>query len=287
VKLIKKSRNLVFRHLVDRGATIDKVVISATGQLNDIFRECELVNVKPKSIYHPGGHYAGCIFADWRVTKNPVSIHHGRMVKFKNVPPLRFTMQSENVPLTAAQVYLLIWRCTRDSPELTVSSLELTFDFTGTSIFELDRQLFHRARQVKTLTDKRGWTTIYIGSPRSSLQVRIYQKTASVVRLEFVLRRGFLAKHGINRPEDVLLLRKIDVWRLVSLRQFSRSRAKRVAQNLKSRTDRRLIADWPHNWRSKETLLRVLKRNHVPTDAVFRRTRLQKRLQQMQRRLVW
>jgi hypothetical protein len=111
VNRIIKPQQRIFSDLINNRATIDKVVISATGKLNDTFREHELVNVKPKSIFHPGGHYAGCIFGDWRVTRNPVSIHHGRMVKFKNVPPLRFTMQSDSVPLTAAQVYLLVWRC--------------------------------------------------------------------------------------------------------------------------------------------------------------------------------
>jgi hypothetical protein len=287
VKRIGKPRQHIFPDLVNNRASIDKIVISASGELNETFREKELVNINPKSIFHPGGHYAACIFGVWRVTRNPVSIHHGRMVKFKNVPPLRFTMQSENVPVTAAQVNLFVKKCTSASPELTVSSLELTFDFTGTSVEDIGGQLIHRAKQVKTLTDERGWKTIYVGSPRSSWQVRIYQKTASVVRLEFVLRRGFLSRHGITRPEDVLLLRRIDVWRLVSFRQFSHSRAKRVARNLKSRTDRRLIGDWPQTWRSKESLLQVLKRNRISADTVFRRTSLQARLRQMQRRLVW
>jgi len=112
VKKIRKPSQRVFSDLVDKRSTLDKIALSVNGQLNETFREEELVNVNPKSIFRPGGHYAGCIFAAWALNGNLVSIHHGRMVKFKNVPQLRFTMQSEKIPLTAAQVYLLIRRCT-------------------------------------------------------------------------------------------------------------------------------------------------------------------------------
>jgi hypothetical protein len=145
--------------------------------------------------------------------------------------------------LVPPQVYLLTLRCTRSSPELTVSALELTFDFTGTSIDEVRQLPIHRAKGVRVLIDGRGWQTIYIGSPRSAWQVRIYQKTKSVVRLEFVLRRRFLSRHGIKRPEDVLLLRRINVWALLSLRRFSRSRAERVTRNWQNRAARRLVLD--------------------------------------------
>jgi hypothetical protein len=117
VKKIKKPKRRVFSHLVNKTAIVDKIVLSVDGELNETFREEELVNVNPKSIFHPGGLYAGCIFAVWSLTGNPVSIHHGKMANFANVPPLRFTMQSENIPLTAAQVQLLARRCTCKLPK--------------------------------------------------------------------------------------------------------------------------------------------------------------------------
>ena len=209
------------------------------------------------------------------------------MVRFKNVPPLRFTLQSQHIPLTAAQVYLLTWRCTCKAPELTVSSVELTFDFTGTSIEKIRTQLIHRAQRVTLLIDGRGWQTIYVGSPRSAWQVRIYQKAATVLRLEFVLRRGFLSRHGIHRPEDVLLLRKIKIWELLSLRRFSRSRADRATEKWKNRTARRLVLDWFEDGRSRKSLLQVLRWNRVPANSVFCKTRLQRRLEAMHRRLIW
>lgn|GEM_PF-3568749 len=277
----------VFTDLVNRRAFIDKVVVSATGNLNATFRTDELGNLNSKSIYRPGGHYAACIFADWQLTGNPISIHHGKMVNFPNVPPLRFTMQSEASPMTAAQVNLFAYRCTAMPPKLTVSSLELTFDFTGSKLDRLKRLLIHAARKVTTLCDDRGWQTVYVGSARSAWQVRIYQKTKSVIRCEFILRRRFLARHGIHRPEDVLLLRRVDVWKLVSFRRFSCTRASRATRNWKNRTARRLVLDWYKDHRSRESLLHVLKGNSVPARAVFRRTRVQKMLKRMQQRLIW
>src|ERR1035441_10939293 len=100
----------VFPYLVDRAAIVDKIVVSVTGKLNETFRDNELLHVDPKSIFHDGGFYAGCIFAKWWLTRNPVKIHHGRMTRFKNVPPLRFTMQSEMIPVTAGQGQLFINR---------------------------------------------------------------------------------------------------------------------------------------------------------------------------------
>lgn len=287
VKKIRKPSQRIFSDLVDERSTIDKIAVSVHGKLNETFRENELVKVNPKSIFRLGGHYAGCIFAHSCLTGNPLSIHHGKMVGFKNVPPLRFTMQSEHIPLTAAQVYLLTWRCTCEAPELTVSSLELTFDFTGTSIAKIREQLIQRAQRVTLLTDERGWQTIYVGSPRSAWQARIYQKTKSVVRLEFMLRRRFLSRHGIHRPEDVLLLRQIKIWELLSLRRFSRSRASRVTRNWKNRTARRLVLDWFRDGRPRASLLQVLKWNRVQAHSVFRRTNLQKQLEMMQRCLIW
>ena len=129
--------------------------------------------------------------------------------------------------------------------QIRVSQVEFTFDVTGATIDYVHEHLVHGARNdVKVLSDGER-QTIYVGSPRSAWQVRIYQKRCRVVRLEFVLRRAFLSRHGINQPEDLLLLRKLNVWKLISIRSSS------------------------------------------PSGSTQRRTRLQKKLEAMQRRFVW
>src|SRR5438876_5707013 len=110
------------------------------------------------------------------------------------------------MPLTAAQARLMISRATGERSSMQVSMLELTFDVTGVQVQQLRKRAIHRAHITRTLVDDQGRSTLYVGSPRSSWQVRIYDKTSSVVRIEFVLRRSFLSKHKINTPEDIVLL---------------------------------------------------------------------------------
>ena len=283
----KKPREHVFSHTVDQAAIIDKIVLSANGKLNETFRESALRNVDSKSILHPGGHYAACIFGNQRLTGNPVSIHHGKAINFENIPNALFTAHSENIPLTGAQVQLLVEACMADSTDIGVSSLELSFDFTGETFEQIKNNLIHRAHRVVVLTDERGWQTLYVGSPRSSWQIRIYQKTDSALRLEFILRRGFLKRCGINRPQDVLTLRKLNVWRLLCVRRFSRTSAKRITRRWKDSAERRAVMNWSDTGRSRKKLLRILKANKTPARLIFRRTSLQKRLEAMQRRLIW
>ena len=128
---------------VNKVAIIDKAVISSNGNLNTTFRDEELADVVSKSIYRNDGLYAACIFANWPLTDNPLSIHHGKTKRFKNVPALRFTMRSENSPITCAQTVLLIKKCTQDFTRVTnsLSSVELTFDVTGTTVKYIRRHL--------------------------------------------------------------------------------------------------------------------------------------------------
>lgn len=178
VKLSKPS-SPVFPHLVDKTATVDKIVVSVTGKLKEHFCKNELLNVKRESIFHPGDLYGGCIFAQWGMTKNSVLVHHGRLVRFKNVPPQLVTMHSETIPVTAAQIKLFIKSCMEEDPGpvISVSSLELTFDVTDAEVEYIRQNLIHRAQGgERSLFDEWSNQTIYVGSPRSAWQVRIYQK---------------------------------------------------------------------------------------------------------------
>ena len=114
----------------------------------------------------------------------------------------------------------LVERLTLES-QIRVSQVELTFDVTGTTIDYVRQHLIHRAQSDARVLSDGERITIYVGSPRSAWQVRIYEKTITVLRLEFILRRSFLSRHGINKPEDLLLLRKLKVWDLLSIRRFS------------------------------------------------------------------
>jgi hypothetical protein len=170
---------------------------------------------------------------------------------------------------------------------MSVSALELTFDVTDISLEYVRDNLIHRAaRAVNTLRDERGYGTTYVGSPRSAWQVRIYQKNKSVVRIEFILRKSFLSKYGIQRLEDVVLLSRINIWRLLSVREFSRSKALLATAKLNNLV-REIVLDSARFNRPRDTVLFILRRNRIKPTLVYRRTNLQKKLETMQHRLIW
>jgi hypothetical protein len=171
--------------------------------------------------------------------------------------------------------------------QIRVSLVEFSFDVTGVTIDYVLWRIIHRARgDVRILSDGER-ITIYVGSPRSAWQVRIYQKTPSVLRIEFILRRSFLSRHGINTPEDLLLLRKLNVWDLLSVRRFSASSAARVTRTWNNAIGKELVRTWGEYRRPLRSLPRILRNHGVDPHLVLRRTRLQKKLQEMQERLLW
>jgi len=241
----KKPSSRVFSWAVDKVAFIDKIVVGVNDERNPNFQE-ELQHHESFGIYTPDSLYSRAASGILWLSGNRVDLVYGKKKQFRNVPALKITMHSERIPVTAAQVKLLVGKLIVNSGRVRVSQLEFTYDFTGVSIEYVLAHLIHRAKTaVKVLSDGKR-KTIYVGSPRSAWQGRIYQKTDSVLRLEFILRRSFLSRHGINQPEDLLLLRKLNVWKLMSVRRLS---------------------------------------THNP--GVLRRTRLQRKLEAMQRRFVW
>jgi hypothetical protein len=284
-----KSRSLSsrhFPHLVNTAAFIDTVGFSIDGKLADAYEQ-ELIESKDTGILHPGVVYSRCIFARAWLTGNPVTIHHGRVKKFRNVALLKFTIRSEKVPVTGAQTILLIRKVAARNSKPSASYVEVTFDLSGVEFESIRRRVFHRAHGVRLLQDEKGRQTLYIGSPKSSWQIRIYQKTETVVRIEFVFRRSFLSRHGINRPEEIALLQRLNIWSFFSLRRFSRTQAKQLMRKSHKSKLRKLLAVWMRSNRPSEDLISTLRRNRIDPRRVFRKTSLQEMLERMQRRLVW
>jgi hypothetical protein len=216
----RKPSTRIFYWAVDGAAYLHQVVVSISAELKEGFDD-ELQRVKKQGIFRPGATYARSVRAFLWPTGNFVEVLHGRIKKFRNVPTIQIKMRSEGIPVTAAQVKYLIRKLVLGDARVRVSKVEFTFDVTAASIEYVLVHLVHSAR-----TSPRVWSdgerkTIYVGSPRSAWQVCIYEKTDTVLRLEFILRRSFLSRHGINRPEDLLILRKLNVWKLMSIRRPS------------------------------------------------------------------
>jgi hypothetical protein len=286
-KKARQPETRIFPWNVDWAAFLDKIVLSIDGQLKQDFAQ-HLLDVKSTGIFHPGTIYSRRVSGIFSLTGNPGILRYGKAKKFQNVPDVQLIIQSQSMPVTAAQSTFLVKQLTQNLAQITVSSLEMTFDVRGTTVGYLRRHLIHRAKSPVRSLGKGKRKTLYVGSVRSAWQARIYQKRREVVRLEFILRRAFLSKNGINQLEDVLLLRKLKIWDLLSIRRFSASSAARVTRTWKKNPwGKQIVRTWGPYGRALGALPPILRNNGVHPNRVLRRTRLQRRLAAMQRRFVW
>jgi len=125
---------------------------------------------------------------------------------------MRLVLLSESAPLTLAQASLAEECLLRRGFRGGVSSLELTFDVWDTTVQDFRRKLLIGSRSFREFQDPAGRQTLYLRTPTSPWQLRVYQKTQSIVRLEFILRLPFLRAHDIHQPLDVLRLAKLELW---------------------------------------------------------------------------
>jgi hypothetical protein len=281
-----KPSSRVFSLTVDKAAFVDRIVVGVGSALKENF-DTELLDPISTGIFRPGSLHSRRVSGRCPTTENPVTVVYGRTRKFKNLPEALFGVRSERVPATGAQVKWLLQRITRKSPAHYVSSLELTFDIRDVSPAYIARHLIKRARgEVRTVSDGKR-DTLYIASPRSAWEVRVYEKRQDVLRIEFVLRRTFLARHGINSLEDVIALRRLPIWNLFSIRRFSETCAWKVTKNWDNDVARELVVTWGQYRYQFDGLSRLLQEHRVDPRLVLRRAEVQRRLEQMQRRFIW
>jgi hypothetical protein len=216
----------VFGHTTDRAAFIDRVDLGIWGKRRTWPLPWMVTIDRNFPIGGPKSMYARCVDGFCPVTGNPFQEKYGVMRWPDRVPERRLTLRSQRTPLSGAQVELVSRSLMRKGFRSQVSQAEMTFDFTGTSIGFIKRHLLTTARRFQSYRDELGRETYYVGGFKSPWQVRIYQKRDDVVRFEFIFRREFLRNKGISRPHELVLLRKIDLNRLVWLREKGALEAK-------------------------------------------------------------
>lgn len=167
----------------------------------------------------------------------------------------------------------------------SVCSVELTFDLTGTTVAFFTRHLYTTAKTFNLVTDARGHQTFYVGCARSPWQLRIYDKTADVVRFEFVFRRAFLRRHSIERPCELLLLRTIDLGRMVRLLRLDRRRIREIESEIGDYQRRALCT--LARWSTTKQFSALLKERGIRRPDFFTPCALERKLRLMQRRLIW
>jgi hypothetical protein len=276
----------VFQHLADQASFIDKVVLSLWGDRRARPSECvQLGSTRP--IGGKERQYARSLAGICVATGNAIELRYGRLVPYDRVPPLRLALRSVAMPLTGAQVEMVSRSLIRQGFRGHVAILELTSDITRTSVSDLRQQLFTRARYVRELHDEYGRRTLYVGSPHSGWQLRVYDKTDSIVRVEFVLRLPFLQAHGIRRPEGVLDLARFELSHLVCFREFSQDRLAAALSGVEGGWRKQIVLEWPRR-RPLQMLAQILRKDYkIDPTPLLQHSPVQLLLREMQRKLVW
>jgi len=115
-----------------------------------------------------------------------------------------------------------------------IASLEVTFYTDRIPQARFARHLCSRARE-RTYRDKNGKTTIYGGSTRGPWDLRLYEKTDSIVRVEFILRSSSLRALSIRKPQDLLLVKSAQLWQKVGFHEVNSSKLQLLPQRVRKR----------------------------------------------------
>ena len=162
----------------------------------------------------------------------------------------------------------------------------MTIDLTGTSVDFFKKHLQTTARRFRTLRDTVGRKTYYVGAPGSHWQLKIYQKRPAVVRFEFTLRIAFLQKCGLRRPHELVLLRNIDLTRLVWLQEVDQSKLKVGDEGRLGNNQNRALRSWAQCLSTRQ-FSKALKDWGIARRDLLVPCALEWKIRRLQRRLMW
>jgi hypothetical protein len=276
----------VFPHIVDEAAFFDRVEFGLWGDRRlQIF---PTLKIKPSiAIGGEGRSYGRSIHGMCLSTGNPFEFRYGRLKRWPNLAPFRLILRSDATPLTGSQVALVARSLLRQGYREYASRLELTFDVTEFPLSYFWKHWFSRSHLTKEFYDREGHETFYIGGPRSPWQLCVYHKTESVVRIEFKLRSVFLAAHGISHAEDLLRLRDVDVWDLVSFPEFHEPSLSSTLDASRNFLGRDLLLQSPHRWPIQTLIGFLRRRGHINPAGLIRPSPAQWQLRRMQTNMIW
>jgi hypothetical protein len=222
------------------------------------------------------------------VTQNPVDFYYGKFDANKSrgarISPCRLSMRSNRTPLTFAELSSAIDAFVHRGSRKEVGLVELSFD-TNLCFGNVCRDLFTSARYRRDCESGR-WKTIYVGSPRSHWQVRIYEKISGITRVEFVLRTRALRSLGVEQAHELLRLRTADLFELVSWREFDGiATAVQLGRTVPEPQLHACLALLRRNTSCLEKLIRG--EYHILTADLLRPSIVEQTLRSMQERLIW
>jgi hypothetical protein len=221
----------VFPGIVDNKAFLDKIAVSINGKRRDS-PQLELRRRVNRPIGGSGGNYARMEQAIFAQSGNPFDLVYGPKRLEGILPALVLNLRSEGSPLTVGEIENLIDGYCEKGWTASVSLVELTFDFTGLSTEWFRFTVFSSAYKFLTLQDKNGAETHYFGGRTSPVQVKVYEKTKKVTRLEFTLRRLSLRQQGITEPSELKKLRTVDFRDRLWLRELDQDALKSLERSV-------------------------------------------------------
>jgi hypothetical protein len=168
-----------------------------------------------------------------------------------------------------------------------VTYAELTFDLTGTPFEYFRKHVLTPARRQRELGDTFTGRTLYLGSPHSPWQVKVYEKTDQIIRVEYVFRLDFLRTQAIHQVDDLLKLRNLDLSRFAMFYDISQAALDQGIAKIKDEKCKKMLSEWPRRHRSLQVLAQTLSYHHIPRVGIFRESAVSAKLREMQRNLVW
>jgi len=219
----------VFPIVVDKSAFIDTLKLGIWGERRPEPMG-EIVGRENKPIGGKLSKYGRLDRGTFASTGNRYELVYGPRRKF--LPLTMLALRSDQTLVTRENTIEVFNALCQGVKRVTVSQLELTFDLSGRSVKQLDQMIFTSARRFRTLEDEYGRQTFYIGAPTGRWQVRVYEKTTNITRLEFILRRTFLRQRRVSRVEDIDLLRYLDFADCVFLQKPNTYALKTISNDL-------------------------------------------------------
>lgn len=279
----------VFPEVLNRHAFFDKVVVSVWGEKKEVSGP-HVRDAVNHAIGGEGRNYArkeGGVLAS---SGNSYDLVYGPMRLIGILPPMSLTIRSDGAPTTETMIREGIDAVCEECSRTSISEVELTFDFTGHPIDFFRRSIFSSAHRFASLRDQHGRETHYFGGVTSPLEVCVYQKTNQVVRLEFILRRPFLRKHGITKVGELEKLRRLNLKQWLQLREVNEIGVKALEERVRRQEDddvrRRILVKWIRDLPLRESVSALKKHFGGVADELTKPSPVDEQLRQMQLRLV-
>jgi len=278
--------NGVFKHAEGTAAFFHRAAFGVEG----VRRQRPEVDVRCSpniAIGGPSRPYARSIHGICMRTGNPFELRYGANRRFPHLPSTNLRFWSNACPLTETEVEQVAASIFRAGFVMRPSLLELTFDIADVTFGFARDHYVSPFRYEREFVDEQGGNTIYIGSPHSPVQVRIYDKRLGLLRLEIVFRSGYLRAHRMREIADVEAIRGVDLSRIIRLCRTHAHRALNSSlRNMPDDSRKKLLLNWPEH-RPLQLWVKLLRYWRANPGRHLIDCELQRRVAAMQRRMVW